>query len=195
MTFGYSGGFPRRSTSRSVRSGASSTMLPFEWATNLPQALGIVCSYLAWAVSAAARGSASGSRLRRPVDGGDDLGGERREGHAPVVLELVADALARARVADDAVHERQGPVERLGSRVAQVDRERGRAGDRVHDVRAHREVADGGHEVPSDLAGDAAHARDHLRRGDEGVVADAHRRGAGVVLDAVEREPWPPAPD
>src|SRR5439155_52644 len=83
------------------------------------------------------------------------------------------------RVADDAVHQRQRAVERLVLRVAHVDRERDLARDRVDDVRAHGEAADGRHQVPADLVRDAPHARDDLRRRHERVVTDTHRRGAG----------------
>ena len=53
------------------------------------------------------------------------------------------------------------------------------------------EVADGGDQVAAELAGDAAHAGDDLGGGHQRVVTDAHRRGAGVVLHAVDRQPRP----
>src|SRR2546422_7186319 len=48
---------------------------------------------------------AHAARLRRPLDRAADVGGGAGERYAPVVLELIADAFALARVADGAVHE------------------------------------------------------------------------------------------
>ena len=44
---------------------------------------------------------------------------------------------------------------------------------------------------PPMLAGDGAHAGDDLGGRDQRVVTDAHRRGAGVVLYAVDRHTRP----
>ena len=85
----------------------------------------------------AAIARAGGSR--RPLDRVDDARVERRGGHAPVVLQLVAHALALARLAHDPARASARASSSAASlRVAHVDRERHPARDRVGDVRRHR---------------------------------------------------------
>ena len=113
-------------------------------------------------------------------------------GHAPVVLQLVAHALALARLAprrSSSARARGRAWRRSGSRMSieSVTRPGIALGMLGVTSRLPTVVT----RSPPIVARDAADAGDHLGGGDERVVADAHRRGPGVVLHAVDRQPRP----